>query len=119
MEDRQWLILYVVVCLEVGLFLALVPWSAVWERNFFLDAYPALRPILLAPAVRGAVAGLGVANVYMGFREIVSQRRAAAARRRGPADERRENRAAVEPALRERVDAAEDREALATGEPRR
>ncbi len=75
MGDRQWFILYVVVCLEVGIFLVLVPWSAVWERNYFLEAYPSLRPILLAPAVRGAVAGLGLANLYMGLSEVLGRRR--------------------------------------------
>jgi hypothetical protein len=76
MGDRQWFILYVVVCLEVGIFLTLVPWSAIWERNYFLEAYPSLRSILLAPALRGAVAGLGLANIYMGLTELLNRRRA-------------------------------------------
>lgn len=75
MGDRQWFILYVVVCLEVGIFLILVPWSAIWERNYFLEAYPSLRAILLAPALRGAVAGLGLANIYMGLSEVLNRRR--------------------------------------------
>jgi hypothetical protein len=116
MEDRQWFVLYVVVCLEVGLFLALVPWSAVWERNFFLDAYPALRPILLAPAVRGAVAGLGIANVYMGVREILSRRRGAHLRI-GLATEGRRER--VSAPSHEGNGREEEREALATSERRR
>lgn len=82
MGDRQWFILYVLVCLEIGIFLVLVPWSAIWERNYFLSAYPSLRPIVLAPTFRGAVAGLGVANIYVGLREIVNRRY-----RRGPAPE--------------------------------
>jgi hypothetical protein len=75
MLDRQWFVLYVVVCLEVGLFLSLVPWSTVWERNFFLQAYPSLRPVLLAPAMRGAVAGLGLANIYVAVSEVWNRRR--------------------------------------------
>lgn len=77
MGDRQWFILYVVVCLEVGIFLILVPWSAIWERNYFLETYPLLRAILLAPALRGAVAGLGLANIYMGLSEVLNRRRRA------------------------------------------
>jgi len=77
MGDRQWFILYVVVCLEVGIFLLLVPWSPIWERNYFLDAYPSFRTILLAPALRGAVAGLGLANIYMGLSEVLNRRRKA------------------------------------------
>jgi hypothetical protein len=75
MLDRQWFILYVVVCLEVGLFLLLVPWSTVWERNYFLQAYPSLRPLLLSPAMRGAVAGLGLANIYLAVNEVLDRRR--------------------------------------------
>ncbi len=75
MGDRQWFILYVVVCLEVGIFLTLVPWSAIWERNYFLEAYPTLRAFLLAPALRGAVAGLGLANIYMGLSEVLNRKR--------------------------------------------
>jgi hypothetical protein len=91
MGDRQWFVLYVVVCIEVGIFLTLVPWSAIWERNYFLDAYPPLRAILLVPAVRGAVAGLGIANIYMGLKEVVTRRRLLIGEERsgeeGPADE--------------------------------
>jgi len=77
MGDRQWFILYVVVCLEVGIFLILVPWSAIWERNYFLEAYPSLQAILLSPTLRGAVAGLGLANIYMGLIEVLNRRRRA------------------------------------------
>ncbi len=52
MGDRQWFVLYVLVCLEVGFFLMLVPWSAIWERNYFLEAFPDLRPVLLSPTLR-------------------------------------------------------------------
>ena len=69
MGDKQWFVLYVLVCLEFGVFLMLVPWSPIWERNYFLEAYPALRPWLLSSSVRGAVCGLGLANIYLGARE--------------------------------------------------
>lgn len=75
MGDRQWFILYVLICLEVGIFLTLVPWSPVWERNYFLETYPRLRPFLLAPSLKGAVAGLGLANIYLGFSEVFTRRR--------------------------------------------
>ena len=76
MGDRQWVVLYVLVCLEVGIFLMLVPWSAIWERNYFLEAYPSLRPIVLDPVFRGAVAGLGLGNVYLGISEVFHRRQA-------------------------------------------
>ena len=77
MGDRQWFVLYVLVCLEVGFFLMLVPWSAIWERNYFLEAFPDLRPVLLSPMLRGAVCGLGLANLYLGVTEIFNRLRAA------------------------------------------
>jgi len=75
MGDRQWFVLYVLVCLEVGFFLMLVPWSAIWEHNYFLEAFPDLRPVLLSPSLRGAVCGLGLANVYLGVTEILNRLR--------------------------------------------
>ena len=74
MGERQHFVLYVLVCLEIGIFLILVPWSVMWERNYFLEALPALRPILLSSVLRGAVAGLGLANIYMALREVIVRR---------------------------------------------
>ncbi len=74
MGDRQWFLLYVLVCLEVGIFLILVPWSVIWERNYFLQAYPALVPVVLDPVFRGAVTGLGIANVYLVLHEVAGRR---------------------------------------------
>ena len=79
MEDRQWFVLYVLVCLEVGVLLILVPWTSIWERNYFLQAYPAFSSLMLEPAFRGAVSGLGVANIYLGLHEILWRRRRQAA----------------------------------------
>jgi len=70
MGDRQWFVLYVLVCLEIGVFLMLVPWSTIWERNYFLDLYPALRPWVVSPSLRGAVCGLGLANIFLGISEV-------------------------------------------------
>jgi hypothetical protein len=74
MGSRQWFLLYILVCLEVGIFLILVPWSAIWERNFFLQSYPALGTLVLDPMFRGAVSGLGVANIYLGLNEFMGRR---------------------------------------------
>jgi hypothetical protein len=75
MEDRQWFVLYVLVCLEVGVLLILVPWTSIWDRNYFLQAYPTLSSLMLEPAFRGAVSGLGVANIYLGLSEILWRHR--------------------------------------------
>jgi hypothetical protein len=65
-------LLLVAYFIEVGLLLVLVPWSPFWERNYFLIAFPALREIVSNNYLRGAVSGLGVVNLLMGFRELAS-----------------------------------------------
>jgi hypothetical protein len=49
--------------LELGLMLILVPWSEVWDVNYFLYQYPALGIFVKNPYLRGMISGLGVMNV--------------------------------------------------------
>jgi hypothetical protein len=65
-------LLLVAYFIEVGLLLVLVPWSPFWERNYFLTAFPALLEIVRNNYLRGAVSGLGVVNLLMGFNELAS-----------------------------------------------
>jgi hypothetical protein len=57
---------------EIGIALLIVPWSAFWDRNYFLVVVPALRPMLTSNFTRGAVSGLGLVNVLTGLGEVVS-----------------------------------------------
>ena len=63
-------LLYVAYFLEVGLLLVLVPWSAFWERNYFVGLYPPLLQMLRNNYVRGGVSGLGVVNLLVGFYDL-------------------------------------------------
>lgn len=92
MGERQRFVLYVLVCLEIGIFLILVPWSVMWERNYFLEALPSLRPFMLSSILRGAVAGLGLANIYMALREVIVRREETAVSGRGDVEPAREGR---------------------------
>lgn len=65
-------LLLVAYFIEVGLLLVLVPWSPFWERNYFIAAFPDLHGIVRNHYVRGAVSGLGVLNLLMGFAELAS-----------------------------------------------
>ena len=56
--------------LEVGLLLMVLPWSAFWDRNYFAEAWPPLRPFLTNNFVRGAVTGLGFVNLFAGFADL-------------------------------------------------
>jgi hypothetical protein len=63
-------LLVVAYFLEVGLLLVLVPWSALWERNYFVGMFPALLYLLRNNFLRGAVSGLGIVNLLMGFYDL-------------------------------------------------
>lgn len=55
---------------EAGLLLVIVPWSAYWERNYFVQALPAVQAFITNDFVRGAVSGLGLVNLLSGLVEI-------------------------------------------------
>ena len=51
----------VALLLEAGLLLILIPWSAFWDRNYFVEAVPAVGVFLTNNFVRGAVAPMTLA----------------------------------------------------------
>jgi len=63
-------LVYVAFFLEVGLLLLVLPWSALWDSNYFVIKWPALRPFLTNHFVRGAVTGLGGVNIVAGFVDL-------------------------------------------------
>ncbi len=68
---------------EVGLLLLVVPWTGFLQRNYFVAAWPWLRPVVDNPYVGGAISGLGVLNLGAGLAELVGLFR----RRHDDADE--------------------------------
>lgn len=87
MSARITVIFYIVLCLEVGIFLTFLPWIHVvpflptfgigdWGDNFFLlyasqkMGLQGLRPVIASGWVRGAVSGLGLLNLFIAFWEI-------------------------------------------------
>ena len=62
----------VVVCCMMGAVLFYLPWTGVWEQNYFLSHFPSLMPILLHPSFRGAVSGLGILDIFLAIRMISS-----------------------------------------------
>lgn len=57
--------------IEVGLLFMVLPWSTLWERNFFMERLPQLHDLMTNDFVRGAVTGLGVLNFIAGFAELL------------------------------------------------
>ncbi|MFB3852536.1 MAG: hypothetical protein ACE148_01790 [Vicinamibacterales bacterium] len=56
--------------IEVGLLLIVVPWSDFWQRNYFLEVWPALASVAANPFVRGAVTGIGLVNLCAGLADL-------------------------------------------------
>jgi hypothetical protein len=65
-------LLLIVFYVEVGLVLAVVPWSAYWERNYFAGILPVLHAIITNHFFRGAVSGLGLVNLAAAIAELRS-----------------------------------------------
>ena len=62
--------LSVISSLLVGIILAVVPWTALWDANYLLQPYPSLRLLVLSPFARGTVTGLGLVNIAMAVHEV-------------------------------------------------
>ncbi len=63
--NRLLRVVLIVDCFLLGALLMYLPWSGTWERNYFLNRYPALIPYVLNPSVRGAITGLGVLDIVL------------------------------------------------------
>jgi len=68
--NRLLAVAFILFCFEIGLFLVFVPWSQLWEHNVLLAYSLYLRGLLLNNFVRGAVSGLGVVDLALGFSEL-------------------------------------------------
>jgi hypothetical protein len=67
-----------VVCCMMGAVLFYLPWTGIWEQNYFLSHFPSLMRILLHPSFRGAVSGLGILDIFLAIRMIGSSPAASA-----------------------------------------
>ncbi len=70
MVNKALFVIYVLYCLEVGIFLLVYPWMRLWDQNLLLQYSSVLRVVLLNDFFRGAVSGLGIANLILGAWEV-------------------------------------------------
>jgi hypothetical protein len=69
-------IVYILICFEVGIMLLILPWTRYWDDNFFLYFVtgklnsPGLFSFLTSGWVRGSVTGLGLINILAGLRDL-------------------------------------------------
>ena len=83
MSAKLSVIFYIVLCLEIGLVLTLMPWIpqgffglSDWGNNYFLlyaarkTGFYGLQTVIASGWVRGAVTGVGMLNLGIAFWEI-------------------------------------------------
>ncbi len=72
--DRIGLVIKVVFYIELGMLLAVLPWTRVWTDNSLIVAYPKFRAFLQQNFIRGLVTGLGLVDIWIGIWEAVHYR---------------------------------------------
>ncbi|HEY8204117.1 MAG TPA: hypothetical protein VIF81_05260 [Pyrinomonadaceae bacterium] len=89
MSSRLSVIFYIILCLEIGIVLTILPWVPYnwlglglgdWSNNYFLlvashKAGYGLQRFVSSGWVRGGVSGLGILNIAMGVWEISNFRK--------------------------------------------
>ena len=48
----------------------LIPWSAFWDRNYFVESSAAVGALLTSNYTRGAITGLGFLNIWAALGEL-------------------------------------------------
>jgi len=92
MSARLSVIFYIILCIEIGLFLTVLPWwpqgmwgISDWGNNYFLlyaarkTGIQTLQTVVASGWVRGAVSGVGLLNLGIAFWEIFNFKRTVAA----------------------------------------
>jgi hypothetical protein len=83
MSARLSVIFYIILCLEIGIVLTVLPWIpqgflglSDWGNNYFLlyaarkSGFYSLQSVIASGWIRGAVTGVGILNLGMAFWEI-------------------------------------------------
>jgi len=65
------LVVFVIFCIELGMLLAVLPWTPVWSNNGIVATHPLLKSILQGNFVRGVVTGCGFIDIWIGIWEAV------------------------------------------------
>ncbi len=63
-------ILFILYCVEAGVFLLLSPWSPRWDESVVQLSSLDLRSLLFHPAVRGAISGFGLVHLVWGAHDL-------------------------------------------------
>lgn len=69
-SDQVFRLLFILYCVEAGVFLLLAPWGPMWQRTLAHLPLGALRGALLHPAFRGGVSGFGLVHLVWGANDL-------------------------------------------------
>src|SRR5579864_7637894 len=72
--QRLFLVIFVILCIEVGIVLVAVPWLPIWSDNGLLMNFPNVKAFMRLGFVRGIVTGLGLLDIWIGIWEAVHYR---------------------------------------------
>jgi hypothetical protein len=64
-------VLYIVLCIMMGMMLLFSPWLLPWGENYFVLRYSWVQTIASNYYVRGAISGIGLADLALGVWETV------------------------------------------------
>lgn len=70
-SQRVLRIVLALFCFEIGLILLLLPWTLLWDRNYFFSLNVSVHRLMLSSYVRGGVSGLGLVNLWFAASETV------------------------------------------------
>lgn len=71
MRAESWFrFLFIVYCLEAGLFLVLAPWTDAWERIVLLLPLAGLRLLFAVSWVRGLISGFGLVHLVWAAHDV-------------------------------------------------
>lgn len=66
---------FILFCLEIGFVLFFLPWTFLWDENYFFSITPNWNYFWFSAYLRGAVSGLGLLNMWIGLTEAWRLRR--------------------------------------------
>jgi len=85
MSAKITVIVYILICFEVGILLLILPWyPAFWDENFFLYYITGkleagwIHWLLTSGYVKGIVTGIGVLNILAGLLDVFKFRESVA-----------------------------------------
>ena len=66
--------LFVMICIEMGAVLVILPWHHAWLENSLVIGSPWLHQLAQNYFLRGAISGIGLIDVFLGVHEALTYR---------------------------------------------